>query len=135
MITPHSSDSESDYGFQIAPMVDVVFVLLLFFMALAGLRQIETQIEQELPLPGAGSHEVPLIIDIAANGAVRCNGLELAGAGEKDVSKLLGWLKKVAQDDPKTPVIVRPSGDAEHERFINVLSSLQSAGLKKVSFS
>ena len=25
-----------DFGFQIAPMVDVVFVLLLFFMACAG---------------------------------------------------------------------------------------------------
>ena len=134
MITPSSSDSENDHGFQIAPMVDVVFVLLLFFMALAGLRQIETRIKQDLPLPGTSSHEVPLVIDITADGIVRCNGLELAGAGEKDVSKLLGWLKTVAQDDPQTPVVVRPSGNAEHARFIEVLASLQSAGLKKISF-
>ena len=32
---------DGDMGFQIAPMVDVVFVLLLFFMASAGAQIIE----------------------------------------------------------------------------------------------
>ena len=132
MITPSSSDSENDHGFQIAPMVDVVFVLLLFFMALAGLRQIETRIKQDLP--GQGTPDVPLVIDITADGIVRCNGLELASAGEKDVSKLLAWLKNIAQIDPQTAVVVRPSDNAEHARFIDVLASLQSAVLKKISF-
>jgi biopolymer transport protein ExbD len=115
-------------------MVDIVFVLLLFFMALAGLRQIETRIKQDLPGTGITARDIPVVIDITPDGVVLCNGLELAGAGEKDVSKLLGWLKNVAQIDSQTPVVVRPSDNAEHARFIDVLASLESAGLKKISF-
>ena len=40
---------DGDVGFQIAPMVDVVFVLLLFFMASAGSQVIETELNISLP--------------------------------------------------------------------------------------
>ena len=36
-----TNGEDGAFGFQIAPMVDVVFVLLLFFMACAGLSQKE----------------------------------------------------------------------------------------------
>ena len=37
-MTASVNSEDGDMGFQIAPMVDVVFVLLLFFMAAAGLK-------------------------------------------------------------------------------------------------
>ena len=40
---------DGDPGFQIAPMVDVVFVLLLFFMASAGSQVIEKELNISLP--------------------------------------------------------------------------------------
>ena len=40
---------DGDPGFQIAPMVDVVFVLLLFFMASAGSQVIERELNINLP--------------------------------------------------------------------------------------
>ena len=42
-----------DFGFQIAPMVDVVFVLLLFFMACAGEKTKEGYFDIGLPSPSA----------------------------------------------------------------------------------
>ena len=45
---------DGDMGFQIAPMVDVVFVLLLFFMASAGSQIVEKELSINLP-SGAGS--------------------------------------------------------------------------------
>ena len=133
MITPASSESsDPDHGFQIAPMVDVVFVLLLFFMALAGMQQIEKHLKADLPAgPGPG---IPLVIDISAAGEVRCNGLELLGATERDPARLAAWLKNVADSEPNAPVAIRPTPDAEHGRFIQVLATLQQAGLSKISF-
>ena len=134
MITPRSSDSECDHGFQIAPMVDVVFVLLLFFMALAGLRQIEHRIDQKLPEGGIASGQVPLIVDISSGGVARCNGLEFALNGESDTAKLRAWLANVQKSDAETPVIIRPEDNAEHALFIDVLASVKSAGFARVSF-
>ena len=134
MITPHSSDNETDHGFQIAPMVDVVFVLLLFFMALAGMRQIEQRIEQKFPEGGIATGQVPLIVDITSGGIARCNGLEFALNGESDNAKLRAWLANVVQSDAETPVVIRPDGDAEHGLFINVLASVKSAGFARISF-
>ncbi|MEI6494225.1 MAG: biopolymer transporter ExbD, partial [Verrucomicrobiota bacterium] len=37
------ASEDGDIGFQIAPMVDVVFVLLLFFMSCAGQQIIEKE--------------------------------------------------------------------------------------------
>ena len=40
---------DGDIGFQIAPMVDVVFVLMLFFMASAGMQVVEKELSINLP--------------------------------------------------------------------------------------
>jgi biopolymer transport protein ExbD len=38
-----------DVGFQIAPMIDVVFVILVFFMSLAAQIRIEQILQTKLP--------------------------------------------------------------------------------------
>ena len=136
MKTLSSKDhADADHGFQIAPMVDVVFVLLLFFMALAGLRQIEQQLRVPLPHGGICPPDPPLVVVIAADGAVECNGSALAAAGERDLGRLAAWLRDVARADAETPVFIRPDGNTEHERFVQVLALLQRVGLRKISFA
>jgi biopolymer transport protein ExbD len=138
MTMPSSSNSsdhsEPDHGFQIAPMVDVVFVLLLFFMALAGMRQVEKRLPGDLPTPRHGLPDLPLVIDISARGLVQCNGMELAGEGTADLSSMRTWLRQTADIDATTPVLLRPDGEATHERFIQVLAALHGVGLTKISF-
>ena len=46
---PRSFSHEADVGFQIAPMIDVVFVILVFFMALAAQIRIEHSLQTTLP--------------------------------------------------------------------------------------
>src|SRR4051812_31875307 len=129
MITPTSSEfAEQDHGFQIAPMVDVVFVLLLFVMALAGLRQIEKAVPVNLPGRGEGGEAV-FVVDITAEGSVVCNGLEFRRAGEMVSSEFDAWLKNVAKAEPNATVLIRAEGNAEHGTFIQVLTSLHRAGL------
>ena len=59
---------DGDIGFQIAPMVDVVFVLMLFFMASAGQQVVERELSVALPLPSGitaqkdSTREMPIFI-------------------------------------------------------------------------
>ena len=43
------NSNEGMIGFQIAPMIDVVFVIMLFFMVMAGAVKVEKELPSQLP--------------------------------------------------------------------------------------
>lgn len=123
-----------DFGFQVAPMVDVVFVLLLFFMACSGLGEKLLTI----PVPGRGDKApapISIFVDIDAAGNVSVNGTLLAAAPEKDFSRLREFLAKTTQTSPEDSVIIRPHGDTRHEHVVAVVDACRASRVKKLIFS
>lgn len=130
-------EGDGDFGFQIAPMVDVVFVLLLFFMACAGQNITEGFMKVALPsgAEATNSVKVPIVIDIDAAGNVSVNREPKGGGkGDHELKELTDFLTGSMKSDPEDPVIIRPSMDALHERVIDVLNSCRNARVKNLSF-
>lgn len=129
---------DGDMGFQIAPMVDVVFVLLLFFMASAGAQIVEKELTINLP-SGASSNSTaitPILIDIAPNGEVSMNNQSYGLAPDRNLTALREFLAKSVEDfEGKDPVIIRPAMDARQERIVDVLNACAAAGVKNLTFS
>ena len=127
-----------DFGFQIAPMVDVVFVLLLFFMACAGQNVKEGFFEIGLPSPGApsdGKISTPIVVDVDALGNVFVNGDQKSSSPkDRDLKSLEEFLKSAVKTSPDDPVIIRPSAEARHERVVDVLNVCRLAHVAKLSF-
>ncbi len=130
-----SSDNEDGHiGFQIAPMVDVVFVLMLFFMASVGSQMVEKELALNIPKSGLGS-ETMIIIGIAADGQVSMNGKNFALPTDHSLDSLRTWFKGALADfGDGDPVIIRPNPDARHERIVDVLNALSASGVKKLTF-
>jgi len=131
---------DGDAGFQIAPMVDVVFVLLLFFMASAGSQVISKELTINLPsgrsAKSSGPPPTPIIIDIFPDGKVQMNNKVYDTPTSKELPELRGWLKDtINKFGDKDPVIIRPDPQTKHERIIDVLNSAAAAGVKNLSFS
>jgi len=132
---------DGDVGFQIAPMVDVVFVLLLFFMASAGSQVVERELNISLPsgrssAAAAGPPPTPLIIDISPEGLVSMNNKVFDTPTSKELPELRARLKdNIERFGEENPVIIRPSDDAKQERIIDVLNSAAAAGVKNLTFS
>lgn len=129
---------DGDLGFQIAPMVDVVFVLLLFFMACAGSQVVEKELNIKLPAgQSAGtSQKTPIVIDISTDGLVSINNQGYGKATDKEMTLLYEWLKNTIETfGGEDPVIVRPSPDAKHQFIIQVLNTASRAKVKNLSFS
>lgn len=131
---------DGDAGFQIAPMVDVVFVLLIFFMASAGTNVVEKELNISLPSgrggAATGPPPTPVIIDIDADGLVSMNSKIFDTPVSKEMPELRAKLKEnIERFGDKDPVIIRPKGDARQERIIDVLNSAAAAGVKNLTFS
>jgi biopolymer transport protein ExbD len=127
-----------DFGFQIAPMVDVVFVLLLFFMACAGQNVKEGFFQIGLPSQAPGGADkpiVPIVVDVDQLGNVFVNGdPKSASPKDRDLRQLEEFLKSAMQASPEDPVIIRPSPEARHERVVDVLNACRMARVQKLSF-
>ena len=126
-----------DFGFQIAPMVDVVFVLLLFFMACAGQNIKEGFFQIGLPSssPGTTDVKIPIIVDVDALGNVFVNSdPKSASPKDRELKQLEEFLKSAMQSSPEDPVIIRPNIEARHERVVDVLNACRIARVQKLSF-
>lgn len=130
---------DGDIGFQIAPMVDVVFVLLLFFMASAGSQIVERELNVSLPsgrsAASQGPPPTPIIIQIQGDGLITVNERVYDTPTNKDLPELKAWLKEtIDRFGDRDPVIIQPSMDARHERVMDVLNAATAAGVTKLSF-
>jgi biopolymer transport protein ExbD len=127
-----------DFGFQIAPMVDVVFVLLLFFMASVGEKVNEGFFQIGLPssAPGGDSKPiVPIVVDVDQLGNVFVNGNPMSGSPkDRELKQLTEFLTGAMKASPEDPVIVRPNMEARHERVVDVLNACRVARVNKLTF-
>ena len=132
MAATHNGES-GDFGFQIAPMVDVVFVLLIFFMACAGIREKMLTV----PVPGIGANgdnPISIFVDIDPAGNVSVNGTILSAANESEPTKLREFLARTMQTSPEDSVVLRPSGETRHERVIAVVNVCRAIKVRKLIF-
>ena len=132
------ASEDGDIGFQIAPMVDVVFVLMLFFMASAGVQVVEKELSMNLP-SGAQKSDVPtspITVNISSDGVVSVNDQEYGAKGDKNLQGLKDFFKhNIEQFGDKDPVIVSPASETTHERIMDVLNAAAAAKVSKLTFS
>ena len=130
---------DGDAGFQIAPMVDVVFVLMLFFMASAGSQIVENELNISLPSGAAAApgstQKTPIMIDISPDGQVVGNNQTVGTPTDRQLLSLRDWLKATQGFGGEDPVIIRPNSETKHERIIDVLNACAAAGIKNLTFS
>lgn len=132
-----AGSEDGDIGFQIAPMVDVVFVLMLFFMASAGAQVVEKELTINLPsgpakARSANVFKTPIIIEISAEGQVSMNQTPYGTTTDKELRPLREWLvNALAQFGAEDPIIIRPNQDTRHERVMDVLNAISGSRVKE----
>jgi biopolymer transport protein ExbD len=131
---------DGDIGFQIAPMVDVVFVLMLFFMASAGSQIVENELNISLPSRAAPIREnlaapTLIVIDISAEGQVVGNNQSFGTPNDRGLVSLRDWLKSTQGFGSEDLLIIRPNSQTRHERIVDVLNACSAAGIKNLTFS
>jgi len=120
-------------GFQLAPMIDVVFLLLCFFVTSQIFSQWETEIDITLPTAKTGQtpQRLPgeIIINVLKTGDTIVNGKVL------DEAALGAMLKRLAELFPGQPVLLRADKAAAYEHVVRVLDHCRQADIWNISFA
>jgi len=135
--------NDGSLGFQIAPMIDVVFVIMLFFMVMAGAVKVEKELNSQLPgvaeTSGSTDFVDEQLITITEAGEVSLNDEQMDSPESHELPQLKDTLLRLKQnaDAAKTPVIVTIISEemAKYSRTVDVLNALAVAKIDSVSFT
>jgi biopolymer transport protein ExbD len=137
------TEDDGTFGFQIAPMVDVVFVIMLFFMVMAGAVKVENELSTKLPGSAESSSVTEFndetIIAISDEGEVSLNDEPFDSADSADLPQLRATLMRLKEnaDNAHQQAIVTIVSDAhaKYSRTIDVLNALAAAKITNVTFN
>jgi biopolymer transport protein ExbD len=128
---------------QIAPMIDVCFLLLFFYIVTS--KPIKPEADLSLTLPGTVAQEQVLDlpdeqrIEIQASGQVVLNDMPFDRPESADMPQLALTLKRFKeacdanQSDPMVTLVV--DDEVSHQRIVDVMNLCASAGVQGVSFA
>ena len=136
------ANAEVNLGFQIAPMIDVVFVILLFFIVSASDIQVENSHVTKLPGTVETQSDTPtpdeIAISIEDDGQVFLNDDPLDTPEAKMLPELASSLNQLRESSAasKSEVLVTIYANelARYERVVDVLDAMSRAKITNVSF-
>lgn len=129
-----------DIKLQMASLIDVVFLLLIYFMVTASLIRREGDLSFLIPISDQTViKEVPVeaLIEIQSDGSVRLEGMHFSG-GDRNlpelVSQISGLRRIAASQESEFHVNLLPNQDALHFRIIDVMDACAKAGVERLGF-
>ena len=124
-------DGLEEFVLNLTPMIDVVFLLLIFFMVTTTFMDEEQRIDIELPAAESAGELVELPDEISLT--VDEEGVVFLGGEAIGRDELLATLRGAAQHDADTPVTIRGHRGARHEAIVSVMDACGIAGLSNLA--
>ena len=134
---------EEKVSMPIAPMIDVVFLLLIYFMVSSTLARQEADLSFQLP--GSVEQEEPLelpdeqIIEIRDNGQIVVNDYPYDSPEVARFEELAAMLTRFREASTANKVdaivTISPSESVEHAQIVKVMDACSVAGIEAVNFA
>ena len=121
----------SDLLVDLTPMIDVVFLMLIFFMVSTSFTA-NNSIKMDLPqskAQAANKEEKQVVISIKADGQ-----LYVQDERVKDAD-LRRRILNITKGDPNMRVVIRADADARHKRLVYTLDTIRELGMGKVGIA
>ena len=118
---------------QMASLMDVIFLLLCFFVTTSVFSQWETEIS--ITLPTAKSATVPgrmpgeIILNLSKDGTVSVNGQTLT------LAEVTERLTRIAKLYPGQPVVIRADKETAYDSLVGVIDACRTADVWNFSLA
>lgn len=123
-----------DLQINLTPLIDVVFLLLIFFMVSTTFTR-ETRLSVNLPeADGETLQEAPsqIEVSVAQNGSYAVNGRILNGS---DRDTLMAALEEVSQGSRDVALVLIADAEATHQSVVTAMDAIGQSGFNRLSIA
>jgi len=126
---PHPNKKSA--SFNLTPLIDVVFLLLIFFMLTTTFVNLENRIKVNLPTGDFAAAEPSenIIVTITENNTIYLNGKLI------DPLKLTESVAVEIKDEPEKIVILEADKNVLHGKVIRVMDLLKKGGAERIAIA
>ena len=122
------SDEESDIN--LTPMLDVVFIMLIFFIVTATfIKQAGIDVLRPPAETAEQKPTVSVLIAISANGDIWIDKKKV------DSAAVRAHIERLHAENPKGGLVIQADKGAKNEKLLAVLNAARAAGLTEVAIS
>lgn len=122
--------TEQDAPINLMPLIDMVFLLLIFFLVATTFAQEERDKRVKLPITSSpkplSAPPRQVVINILADGTTK------VGARVHSRDKLAALLSRVARDEPDRMILIRADKESRHRFFAGVVALCRQVGIDEV---
>ncbi len=124
----------AEVSVNLTPLIDVVFLLLIFFMVSTTFTK-ETHLSLDLPeASGEENVDLPRQIEILidANGQAVVNGRSLVS---NKIDTIIAALEQVSAGDKRLPLVITADAKTPHQAVITAMDAAGQAGFSRLSLT
>jgi biopolymer transport protein ExbD len=118
---------------QLAPMIDIVFLLLTFFIVTWQFSRAETDMRISVPSSQEGAEPQrtvnEIVINVNKDGEIGISGQQLTR------QQLQTRLEAIARVNKSQPIRMRGDAQASYQTIVEVLDIVSKAGIWNISFA
>lgn len=126
--------SREELSVNLTPLIDVVFLLLIFFMVSTTFTR-ETQLSVDLPeASGLARDEVDQQVEILIDesGQYRVNGRPLV---DQRVRTLQAAIYEISNGDTTLPLVISADAQAAHQSVVRAMDAAGQMGFSRLSIA
>ncbi len=123
---------DEEVGFQLAPMIDMTFLLLVFFMVTTKISK--EQVKVDIKLPVASNAVIPNDVSNRDIISIDANGNYFIGQDPTDKKQLTNYLKKRFEVTPPLRLYVRADKNTPGRKIKELMRIASEAGAVNVIF-
>ena len=120
-------------GIQLAPLVDVLLLLLIFFLLTFNAARNENELDVKVPKASAAKEKTAPIGDVVVN--VKTDGNVVVNRRTLTPQELTDLLKGLVQLNAEQAVVIRGDEAGAYRNIVNVLNICTQAGVTNVAFA
>jgi biopolymer transport protein ExbD len=126
------NNSDEDGEVDLTPMIDIVFLLIVFFMTVANMITAE---KKPIEVPVALNSILPEDYGERTTITVQRDGSLYSGVYAVNLNELSKILMKAHEENPTVRVYLRADSSAEHQYVNDVMKACAAAGLSNIIFA
>ncbi len=121
---------EEENEINLTPMLDVVFIMLIFFIVTATfIKEAGIQVDRPDTVTAESQDDAAILIAISANDEIWID------RQERDPRAIRSIIERLHAENPKGSIVIQADEDSTNEMLVVVLEAAKAAGVTNVAIA